>query len=96
MPSLRELHEAAQPAPWEQDGDYVNLSTDDSIIGMVAKCWNEADAALIAAMRNNWERMLDVVDAARRASTGTHYEDELWSDLADLRDKVNAFDEATQ
>ena len=40
--------------------------------------------------------LLDVVDAARRASTGTHYEDELWSDLADLRDKVNAFDEATQ
>jgi hypothetical protein len=65
---LRWLAEAATPGPWESAGDEVYAGEGDSY-SLVARIPDsevqDADAALIATMRNSLDALLDVVDAAR-------------------------------
>jgi len=66
--TLRELHEAATPAPWrynDREDDSTVLGGDEYVAVYIAKDGVPEDLALIAAMRNALPLLLDVVDAAR-------------------------------
>jgi hypothetical protein len=68
MTDLRRLAEDATKGPWVTGGDEVYAGEGDSY-SLVARIPDsevqDADAALIAAMRNSLDALLDVRDAAR-------------------------------
>jgi hypothetical protein len=78
LTELREAGKRATPGPWKQDGPNLDLVVQDGASGrepMVAATdpddreRGRDDAALIALMRNNWDALLDVVEAAQGFET---------------------------
>jgi hypothetical protein len=76
---LQRLHEAATEE-WHAEGFDV-----DGEGFSVAECYREADASLIAAMRNALPALLRVARAAKRLVAGiNNHQHELVADGADL------------
>jgi hypothetical protein len=64
---LRNLNEAATPAPWTADGLTMrSFMVWDGRGDDLLRAWLEADATLIAAMRNALPSFLDMADAVER------------------------------
>jgi hypothetical protein len=98
---LRSLLEAATPGPWtEQQGSIYGefemvVERVESIDGQVLSPLL-ADAALIVALRNQAECLLDVVDAARALSDDEESQEGGWGPdvtmLIPLRDALARLD----
>jgi RNA polymerase-binding transcription factor DksA len=94
--ALRALLDAASPAPWavECEGGYIVHGTEST----VAEAYGErdsADAAFIAAARNELPALLDLVDRLDRARDGAEFEqDQLRMDRDGARQHVHEMGEA--
>lgn len=62
LPELRRLLAEADPGPWSTPGHLIISEPRDEVI---ADAYNECDAALIVALRNHADALLDVVEACR-------------------------------
>jgi len=77
MTDIRALAQSATPGPWrvgvpdDRHAIYVSHIQDDGMWVTVAACPDPADAALICALRNGIEALLDEAAAAREAQ-GRH------------------------
>lgn len=67
---LRRLLDQATPAEWCRRGRFLVYAPwsgdpEDTYVGNVADAYSEVDAALIVALRNHADALLDVVEACR-------------------------------
>jgi hypothetical protein len=72
---LRELSGKATKGPWEttDDGCYLTSSTEYDVSEICEMTLsNHPDSELIALMRNNIDKLLDVVEAARKIAVKTN------------------------
>lgn len=68
---LRRLLAEATDGPWHKSGSLAVYSSGESA-RCVDVCYRETDAALIVALRNHADALLDVVEEARRVIDVDH------------------------